>query len=84
MRDTLGNKQWVKENEDKLKAMLPKTWTHMNNLNPLQLGWQLKLLGVDYRSTEELAKVLVYLEKIGIMIRQNRFQVRANPAKIFN
>jgi hypothetical protein len=34
---TIGNKEWLKINEAGLKAMLPKTWTHMHNLDALRL-----------------------------------------------
>ena len=41
--ETLGNEDWLRANEDKLKNILPETWTHVNNLNSLQLGFSLKL-----------------------------------------
>ena len=51
--ETLGNEAWLKENETKVKNLLPKTYTHINNLNGLKLGFNLKLLGVDWRSESE-------------------------------
>lgn len=83
MRDTLGNKHWLALNEPKLRDLLPETWTHMDNLNGLQIGYRLKLLGVDWRSEHEFALVMLFLEKVGIMQRQNDYQVRANPRNIF-
>jgi hypothetical protein len=84
LRSTLANKKWLLENENNLKDLLPKVWTHINNLNGLQIGLRLKLIGVDWRSQDEFANVMIYLEKIGIMIRRNGYQVRANPAPLFN
>lgn len=80
---TLGNKDWLIENEDKLSKLLPETWTHIENLNGLKIGFQLKLIGVEWRSTDEFGKVMVFLEKVGIMQRQNGYQVRSNPSSIF-
>lgn len=77
--DTLGNKTWLKENEAKIKEMLPETWTHMENLNGLKLGFHLKLIGVDWRSQDEFGRVMLFLEKIGMLQRQNGYHVRANP-----
>jgi len=70
-------------NTEKLKGLLPETWTHMNNLNGLKIGYGLKLLGIDWRSEDEFGKIMVWLEKIGIMIRQNTYQVRARNKSIF-
>lgn len=76
--ETLGNIKWLVKNEAAIKDMLPKTWTHMNNLNGLQMGYKMKLIGIDWRSQDEFGQVMVYLEKIGFMLRQNKYQVRAN------
>jgi len=71
LQDTLGNEQWLRDNEDKVKALLPDTWTHMGNLNGLQIGFGLKLLGIDWRSEDEFGRVMLFLE------RQSRFQLSA-------
>ena len=82
LSDTLGNLEWCRNNEKELKGLIPSNWTHINNLNGLKIGFQLKLIGVDWRSQDEFGKVMVFLEKVGIMQRQNGFQVRANPDPI--
>lgn len=79
---TLGNPQWLSANDEKLRALLPKTWTHMENLNVLALGFGLKLLGVDWHSNSEFAKVMIFLEKYGLMQRDGML-VRANPDPVF-
>ena len=81
--NTLGNTLWLGQNENKLKEMLPSQWTHVDNLNGLQIGWKMKLLGLDWRSEQEFGKIMVFLEKVGILQRQNGLQVRANPVNIF-
>lgn len=83
LKDTLGNEQWLRENEPKIKALLPDTWTHMENLNGMKIGFGFKLLGIDWRSEEQFGKCMLFLEKLGMMQRQNGFQVRANPDSVF-
>ena len=83
LKNTIGNENWLRENENKLKKLLPETWTHMHNLNGLKIGFGLKLLGIDWRSEEEFGRVMVWIEKIGIMVRQNTYQVRASSQSIF-
>lgn len=83
LRATLGDEAWLRSNEGALKALLPKTWTHMGNLNGMQIGFGLKLLGVDWRSQDEFGRVMLFLERAGLLLRQNDFQVRANPRSIF-
>jgi hypothetical protein len=70
LKETLGNEKWLRKNEDSLKKLLLETWTHMHNLNGLKIGFGLKLIGVDWRSDDELSKIMLWLEKVGIMVRQ--------------
>lgn len=84
LHPTLGNPAWLRENEPKIKALLPDTWTHMENLSGISIGFGLKVLGVEWSSDEEFAKIMIFLERIGIMQRTNGYSVRANPDSIFN
>ncbi len=79
MKDTLGNQQWLIDNEKSLKDMLPKTWTHMHNLNPVQIGYKLKLLGIDWRSDQDFGSVMVYLWRVGFMLRKDKYLIKAAP-----
>ena len=79
---TIRNPEWLKKNEQAIKNIFPKTFTHMHNLNGLQIGYQLKLIGVDWRSEEEFSGIMVYLEKIKIILRDG-LTVKANPHSIF-
>lgn len=69
LQDTLGNQQWMEANADKVKKILPETWTHIANLNGLQIGFNLKLLGIDWRSEDEFGKCMVFFERAGLMKR---------------
>ncbi len=82
LQDTLGNMEWLRANEDAVKKLLPENWTHIENLNGMKLGFGLKLVGIDWRSEDQFGKVMLFLEKIGFMQRQNGYQVRANPSRV--
>lgn len=41
------------------------------------------MIGVDWRSQEEFGKVMVYLEKIGLLLRDG-LNVKANHQSIFD
>lgn len=77
LKQTLGDGGWFAKNRDALRAILPETWTLMANLNLLQIGFQLKLLGVDWRSADELTRIMVYLERTGVMLRDGNLVRRA-------
>ncbi|MBK6616382.1 hypothetical protein [Ottowia sp.] len=82
LQETLGSDQWLRENEEKVKALLPETWTHMGNLNGLQIGFGLKLLGIDWRSEDEFGRVMQFLEKARFMLRDGS-TVKRNPQSVF-
>lgn len=83
LMSTLGNEDWLRSNEKAVKAMLPETWTHIDNLNGLQIGYRMKLLGIDWRSQDEFGKCMVYLERIGLMLRDG-LTVKRNPHTLFD
>jgi len=80
---TLGSLEWLAANEDGLKKLLPETWTLDTNLNGMKIGFGLKLLGVDWRSVDDFSRVMVFLEKTGLLLRKD-YQVRANPSRVFS
>ena len=82
LQSTIGNSEWLKKNEQAIKDMFPNTWTHMDNLNGLQIGFKMKLLGIDWRSEEQFSKVMVFLEKTKLILRDG-YTVKANPHSIF-
>lgn len=80
--DTLGNDEWLRVNEKAIKAMLPETWTHVSNLNMLQIGYQMKLLGIDWRTEEQLAKTMAFLTKTRFLLKSG-MTVKRNAQSIF-
>jgi hypothetical protein len=82
LRETLGSDEWLRANEDKVKALLPETWTHLGNLNGLQIGYRMKLLGIDWRSEDEFGRVMVFMERAKFMLRDGML-VKRNPQSVF-
>ena len=66
---------WLKENETDIKNLLPETWTHVQNISVLKIGFGLKLLGVNWQTEDELSKILVYLIRLG-MIERDKMLIR--------
>lgn len=72
----------MKKNEDAIKSIFPETWTHIENLDGSRIGFRLKLIGVDWRSEDEFGRVMMFFEKIGILLRDG-YLVKRNPHSIF-
>jgi hypothetical protein len=83
LHETLGNEDWLKNNEDKVKALFPSALTNIQNLNGLKLGSELRLLGVAWRTEKEFEMIMVFLEKLGFVIRDGK-AVKRNPQRMFN
>lgn len=70
MVDTLGSTAWVTANAAALRALFPETFTHPANINFLSIGYNFKLLGIDWRSDRDFAACLAILETLGITCRE--------------
>ncbi len=82
LQDTLGNKEWLRANEDAIKKLLPDKWTDITQLQGVRIGSKLKELGVEYNSEEQFARIMIFMEKIGIVQAKGN-RVRNNPDSIF-
>lgn len=84
--DTIENEKWLRENEPKIHALLPEIWTLIDNLNGapvMKIAFGFKVLGIDWRTMDEFGCIMLFLEKLSILERQNGYQVRANPSSVF-
>ena len=81
---TLFDLDWLRNHESTLKSVLPTTSTHIQNFDTLKFGYRLKLMGIDWRSTDDLAFILVHLTRIGILVQIDMYHVQANPNSIFD
>lgn len=66
---TLFNEEWIGDNGDEIRAVLPETWTHLRNVDIPRIGFTLKILGVDWRSDEELCACIGTFEQNGLVWR---------------
>jgi len=88
--ELLKDANWLKKNEDELKNTFPAVWTHTENIKDrmLPFRFKLKLLGVDYRSEDDVRNILTFLTKIGILevrsLGPGAGQIRRNPHSIFS
>ncbi len=82
MKGVLDTATWLRENEDAVRELMPKTWTSMKDINMLAMGFGLKKLGLNWNTPDELGMVMVYFEKIGFMMRSGH-TVKGNPNSIF-
>lgn len=69
--ETLGSYKWLSENKQRILNIFPETWTHQANINPLKILFQFKLIGIDWRSEDDAIKILVFLEKLKFIVRDN-------------
>jgi hypothetical protein len=83
LQETLGNKNWLKNNEDRVKALFPVALTNIQNLNGLKLGTDLRALGVNWRTEKEFEMIMVFLQKLDFIIREGA-AIKRNPQRIFN
>jgi len=80
---TLGNENWLRTNENNVKALFPVMFTMIHNLDSIKLGADLKSLGVDWHSEKEFEMIMVFLEKLGFIIRNGQ-TVKRNPESTFS
>ena len=69
LNNTVRNPDWIAANREKLRELFPETFTHPTNINFLPIRFNLKLLGVDWRTDEQFAQCLAALETANIINR---------------
>ena len=82
LQETILNIDWLAENEKTLKEIYPKHYTSMRMICPVVVGMHLSLLGVPYRSAEELQFIVYLLQRTGILLTKNML-IKRNPRSIF-
>jgi len=85
--DLLKDPKWLRNNEAALKDAFPETWTHTKNINFLQVRFRLKLIGLDFRDDNQVAKILTFLTTIGMLevkpLGSEDAQIRRSSRSIF-
>jgi len=82
LQDTLGSENWLKANENIVKELFPVELTNIKNLNGLNIGTNLRTLGVKWRTEKEFEMIMVFFQKLGFIIREKQ-AVKRNPNSIF-
>ena len=82
LQDTLGNENWLKNNEDKIKALFPVVLTNIKTLNGLKIGTDLRLIGVEWNTEKEFEMIMMFLQKLGFILREGQ-SVKSNPKSVF-
>lgn len=82
IESTLGNETWLRQNETRVKALFPNTFTPINELNGVAIGQQLRLLTIDWKTEKEFENIMVFFEKLGFLIRQGN-KIKTNDTSIF-
>ena len=63
--------QWVNDNQEKLLALYPETWTHLDNIDSDAFLVGLKALGIEVTEQQHYELVVVMLDALKISIRSN-------------
>jgi len=78
--NTVGNSEWLSENQNTLRLLISPDGEVMTWKLILQIGFKLKLLGANWRTEEELVKAVTFLCKIGIyQISKDFLRIRSTP-----
>lgn len=76
---TLGNEQWLRDNEATVKALFPSEFTEITQLNGVAIGQQLRLLTIDWKTEKEFENIMVFFEKLGFLERDGN-KIKSSPA----
>lgn len=71
LASTLGSREWIEANQEKLRDLFSRDGEAVTQRYLLMIGFKLKLMGVDWRTYDELVKTLIFLRKAGIAAVSN-------------
>lgn len=77
-QSTLGSDIWLEENKEVLLKLFPDNWEHIQNINPLVVGFKLKVLGVEWNTEMEFGFAMMFLVRKGFALHdpKNKFLVK--------
>ena len=80
MSETIGNKEWVATNLDKIQAMFSTEGDEITGDFLMKVGFGLKTLNVGWAALEEVARIVIYFCRLGILqLDKKANSVRVNP-----
>lgn len=80
--ETILNLSWVIQNEDALKGIFPEDWTHVDCIDPIKLGFWIKVSGIDFRNEAQLQFALFLMQESRLLQRNGNY-IRRNPDRVF-
>ena len=66
LRNTIGNEQWMRGRIHDLRELFPEQWTKADQSHVLRVGMQLKIMGVQWTTEDQLTKILVYFNRVKV------------------
>ena len=82
LQETLGNDAWMKTNLEAIRSWFPVQWEYPSPDFMHQVGFKMKLLGIDWRENTDLGKAFAFFERTGIIERNGippTIQIRRRP-----
>lgn len=70
VQETIGNPQWVVQHYVQVRDIFPAERQLMTQSDMIRVGFKMKLLGIDWRSENELAQVMVLCYHLGMYHQQ--------------
>lgn len=67
IQETLGNKAWVQAHLTELGELFPIIPVKVDMQLFLSVGFNIKIMGVDWRSNDDLPKILSFLQKLKLV-----------------
>jgi hypothetical protein len=69
--NTLFNGDWLIQNHDKLINLMPETWTHVDNLDFMNLGLTFDMLGVHWETKNDIFDILNFFHSVDMIKIKN-------------
>ncbi len=70
--------EWIVDHEEALRKLFPEEWTRIIDLNPAQIGFNLKLLDLDWRENSDFVNIMTCLTAAGFCYRNEEEVKRKN------
>ena len=69
----------TQKQKDIMWEHFPLTFTHIQNLNPMAIGFALKAAGIDWKGNKEFGARIVQLKNEGVIECDGIYLVRRKP-----
>lgn len=84
LKSTLGNERWMRENEERIKALFPMNGILLTAHAFREIANGFIKLGVAINTQMDMTRTLVYLQRIGVLQSDTHNALRPTPYSIFD